>query len=345
MKTSKRNFWFLVLLVVGLLVVLAACGDDEEDKSDSEEEQSTTTVFRVAVVAPSAIDDLAFSQSMHQALLVVQEELGAENFQFDFQAETFVVDDAEIAMRAWAESGAYDLIIAHGSQFGAIVEALATEFPQISFAWGTDLNTFDLANVFAYEAASEQGGYVNGVLAASLTQSDTIGVIGPIEVGDAKRYVDGFVAGVNATNPDAEVTVSYIGSFSDVPRASQIAETYVENAVDVMTGTAQMVVGPIDIAKENGNILWLGTQSNQAEVAGEAGVAFQVYHWERILFPMIDLIKAGTLGGTSYSLSLENEGLVIEFSDSFELTDELETLAEETIQGIISGDIEITLEE
>ena len=51
-------------------------------------------------------------------------------------------------------------------------------------------------NVFAYEANAQEGGYVNGVIAALLNQSGVIGVVGPVEAGDAKLYIDGFVGGV-----------------------------------------------------------------------------------------------------------------------------------------------------
>ena len=49
-----------------------------------------------------------------------------------------------------------------------------------------------------------------------------IGIVGPIETGDAKLYVDGFVAGVKATDPTIEVNVNYIGSFSDVALAAEL---------------------------------------------------------------------------------------------------------------------------
>ena len=137
-------------------------------------------VFRVAAVAPSATNDLAFSQSMHDGLMAVQAAMGEDAFQFDFQDGTFIVDDAAVALREWAASGDYDLVIAHGSQFGSVVEELAMEFPEVSFAWGTDTNTFGMDNVYAYTAASDEGGYVNGVMAGLMTESNVIGVVGPI---------------------------------------------------------------------------------------------------------------------------------------------------------------------
>ncbi len=270
-------------------------------------------VFRVAAVAPSATNDLAFSQSIYDGLMAIQSEMGEDAFQFDFQDGTFIVDDAAVALREWAASGDYDLVIAHGSQFGAVVEELAAEFPEVSFAWGTDENTFGLDNVFAYTAASDEGGYVNGVMAGLMTESGVIGVVGPIEVGDAKLYVDGFVAGAGASNPDATVNVVYIQSFSDVPLATEAAETHIANGADILTGTAQMVVGPIAVAIENG-ARWFGTQASQGDLAMDAGVAFQIYKWDVILADIIANIKSGMLGGQSYVLTLANGGLVMEFS-------------------------------
>ncbi|MCC7209167.1 MAG: BMP family protein [Anaerolineae bacterium] len=330
---NKR--FFLIACALVLLIPLAGVAPRATAQDD---------VFRVAAVAPSATNDLAFSQSMYDALLLVQEEMGEDKFQFDFQDGTFVVDDAAVALREWAASGDYDLVVAHGSQYGAIIEELAPEFPEVSFAWGTDVNTFGLDNVFAYSAASEQGGYINGAVAAGLSESGVIGVIGPIEVGDAKLYVDGFKAGVAATNPDARVLVTYIGSFSDVPLATEAAETHRANGADILTGSAQMVVGPIAVAKEN-ELLWFGTQSNQAEISEKAGVLFQVYHWEVVLRDIIQKIGEGTLGGESYTLTLENEGLVMEYSDLTGLSEEQMATVTETVDALTeqinAGEVEL----
>ncbi len=118
----------------------------------------------------------------------------------------FVVEDAATAIRDYASQG-YDLVIAHGSQYGSSLAEIAPDFPDTAFAWGTTVDTFQdqgITNVYAYEARSEQGGFVMGVMAAMLTESDVIGIIGPIETGDAKLYVDGFKAGVAYEDEDIE---------------------------------------------------------------------------------------------------------------------------------------------
>ncbi len=293
--------------------------------------------FRVAAVMPSATNDLAFSQSMFDALSTIQAEMGADNFEFVFVDGTFIVDDAAAAIRDWAAEG-YDLVIAHGSQYGSSLEEIAPDFPDVSFAWGTAGNTFGLDNVYAYEAASDEGGYVLGVLAAALSKSGTIGVVGPIEVGDAKLYVDGFKAGVIAQNEAAQVNVNYIGSFSDVALATEAAKTHVSAGADALTGSAQMVVGAVGVAQKAG-VLWFGTQANQTELAADIVVANQVYDWTVVLKPIIANIQSGQLGGEAYTINLENKGLLIEYNDFFGVSDEVKALADAAIAGIIAGDI------
>jgi len=204
------------------------------------------------------------------------------------------------------------------------------------------VDTFGQPNIFAYEASSQEGGYVNGVLAAMLSKSNVIGVVGPIETGDAKLYVDGFKAGVAATNPDIQVNVNYIGSFSDTALAAEAANTHIAAGADVLTGTAQMVVGAIGKAKE-ANALWFGTQSNQTSLAPSIVVASQVYHWEVMLKEMIGLIQGGTLGGQSFTANLSNGGEVIEFNPGYALPADAKAAADATVEGIKDGSIKITL--
>ncbi len=347
---NKLYKLFGVLMVLAL--VLSACAPapttqapapttaPEQPAEPEKTEEVMAEPFKVAVVMPSAINDLAFSQSMFDALTSIKEEMGAENFDFVYSENMFVVDDAAAALRDYASQG-YNLVIAHGSQYGSSMQEIAPDFPETSFAWGTTVDTFvdqGVSNVFAYEARSEQGGYVNGVIAASMSESNVLGVVGPIETGDAKLYVDGFVAGAKATKPDITVNVNYIGSFSDVALASEAAQTHISAGADAMTGSAQMVVGAIGVAEEN-NVWWFGTQSSQTSLATGVVVASQVYEWTVVLKPIIEKVKAGTYGGEAFALTLANNGLVIDYNPDVEVPADVKTLADSTIAGIVDGSI------
>jgi len=292
--------------------------------------------MKVAIIAPSASNDLAFTQSIVDAVNTLKEEYELEVAITD---GTFVVDDAAAAIRDYAKEG-YDLVIAHGSQSGGSLKEIAPDFPDTAFTWGTSADTFGLPNVSSYEAMSNEGGYVMGVMAGAMTKSNVIGVVGPIEVGDAKLYVDGFVAGAKANNSDAQVNVNYIGSFGDVALSAEAGKAHIANGADVMTGTAQMVVGAVGAARSE-NVAWFGTQANQTKLGKKVVVASQVYKWEVVLRTIFDNAKAGKLGGDQHEITLANGGLVIEFNDDYALDPDARAAGEAAIAGIIDGSVEV----
>lgn len=293
--------------------------------------------LKVAIVAPSASNDLAFTQSIVDGIKAIQK---TRNIDLAITDGTFIVEDAAAAIRDYAKKG-YDLVIAHGSQYGGSLKEIAPDFPNTAFAWGTSADTFGLPNVSSYEAASDEGGYVMGVMAAAMSKKGGVGVVGPIEVGDAKLYVDGFVAGAKAQKAKIRAKVNYIGSFSDVALAAEAARAHMTAGADVLTGTAQMVVGAIGAARAK-RVAWFGTQANQAELAPEIVVASQVYKWEVILSKIITDMDNGIKGGKKYEINLENGGLIIEFNEKFKLADTVKQAGMKAIAGIKDGSIKQT---
>lgn len=363
---NKR--WFLLSLMLIFSLLLVSCGGGEEstdaettdsadttDTSDEEMVEEETAVedvsaeadvadieqIRIAIVMPSTITDLAWSQAIYDSLLRLQEEAGGEEvMELAYTENMFNVTDAAAALRDYAADG-YNIIIAHGTQYGTSMFEIAPDFPETTFAWGTATDTGadqGLENIFAYEARAEEGGYVNGVLAASLSDSGVIGVVGPVEAGDAKLYIDGFVAGAMAANPDGQVNVSYTGSFGDTALAAEAANTHIQAGADVLTGSAQQVVGAIGIASEEG-VLWLGTQSDQSPIDPDVVVASQLYNWDGVLSDIINKHQAGEYGGSAYALTLANGGLVMDYSDALDA--DAVAAAEAAASEIMAGTIDV----
>ena len=354
---NKRHFWIVILLLIALFAV--ACGGSaptevveeeappaeveeaaeeeaaepeapaEEEAEEAEEvvedvsadvDASGLESIRIAIVMPSTISDLAWSQAIYDALLRIQADAGGEDVvELAYTENMFNVTDAAAAIRDYAADG-YNLVIAHGTQYGTSMFEIAPDFPETSFAWGTATDVGaeqGLENIFAYEARAEEGGFVNGVLAANLSESGVVGVVGPVEAGDAKLYIDGFVAGAKTANPDGTVNVSYTGSFGDTALAAEAANTHIQAGADVLTGSAQQVVGAIGVASEKG-VPWLGTQSDQSPIAPEIVIASQLYDWDGVLLDIIEKHQAGEYGGTAYALTLNNGGLVMNFAEGLD---------------------------
>lgn len=280
---------------------------------------------------------------MYEAVKKVQSEMGGESVvEVAYSEKMLNVTDAAAAIRDYAANG-YDLVIAHGTQYGNALFEIGPDFPEVSFAWGTATDTgasHGVKNVFAYQAVAQQGGYVNGVMAALLSKSNVLGVVGPVEAGDAKLYIDGFKQGVLATKPDAKVNISYTGSFGDTALAAEAANVHVKAGADVLTGSAQQVVGAIGVAKEN-NVYWFGTQSDQSSLAPDNVVAAQVFDWVPVVKDMISLHKSGTMGGKAYDLTLANGGLKIVLNPKVKLPAEVQQAMEAAAKGISEGAITV----
>ena len=72
--------------------------------------------FRIAVIMPSSLNDLEWSQSLYEGLLVVQKEMGGpEKLEIAVSEDTWQVPDAAAAARDYAAQG-YELVIMHGAQ-------------------------------------------------------------------------------------------------------------------------------------------------------------------------------------------------------------------------------------
>jgi basic membrane lipoprotein Med (substrate-binding protein (PBP1-ABC) superfamily) len=344
----KSNITKLVALFVLFAFLLSACAQPtpapapvSQPPASNEPVAPAPKALRVAVVTPSSVNDYAFSQSFYEGLLLVQKEMGGkEALEIAISEGMFNVPDAAAAIRDYAATG-YDIVFAHGSQYGTSVSQIAPDFPETSFAWGTSLDTFQkqgIENVFAYQAESQEGGFVLGVIASHMSKSGILGIAGPVEAGDAKLFVDGFANGAKYAKPEIKVNISYTGSFSDVSLMAAAANTHISAGADMLTGSSQSVVGAIGVAKDR-NAYWFGTQWDQSPIAPSTVVASQVFDWTPIIKDIIKTSEAGIKGGKSYTLTFKNGGLVLKYNEGVPVSADIKAAAEAAINGIMSGEI------
>ena len=349
----RRFSWsLLIVMIAGLLLaacaapVAAPAGGSEAAATEAPAEAAGDTAaapVRVALILPSTINDVSWSQSIYTSLKELQAEMGEDALELAYTENMWSVPDAAIAIRDYAASG-YNLVIAHGAQYGDSLMDVAAEFPEVSFAWGTTTNTGadkGLNNIFAFEPRGDEAGYVTGVLAANLTESKIIGLVGPVDAGDAKLHVDGFLAGVKATDPETQVNVSFTGNFGDTALAAEAANTHIAAGADVLTGSSQQVVGAIGVAKENG-VPWLGVQADQSPVAPETVMASAIYDWKQLLKDILAKRAAGVLGGEVLQLTYANGGIRTIYSDA--LPAAAVEAAKAAEQGLADGSITIVAE-
>jgi len=268
---------------------------------------------KIALVIPSTIDDLAWSQAMYEGVKGAQAELGKDVVSFEVSERLWNAVDAGAAIRQYAMKG-FNLIIAHGAQYQSLLTEIAPDFPKTSFAYGTGFNAPE-KNIFAYDPHAQEGAYLLGILAGYTTKTGIIGLVGPIEAGDAIKYNKGFVQGAKSVKDDIEVRVAYTGSFGDLVAAGEIARTHIKAGADILTGTAQQTVGAINVVAQKKGLYWLSSDMDQKSIAPETVLAAQAYNFKQVVMEMIESRAKGVYGGKHIELSLKNGGLQMIFNE------------------------------
>jgi len=285
-----------ILLVIAMVAMLATSAFANEK-------------IKIALVIPSTIDDLAWSQAMYEGIKGAQAELGADKLSFEVSERLWNAVDAGAAIRQYAMKG-FNIIIAHGAQYQSLLAEIAPDFPKTSFAYGTGFNAPE-PNIFAYDPHAQEGAYLLGILAGYTTKSNIIGIVGPISAGDAIKYNKGFEQGAKSVKPDVQVRVAYTGSFGDLVAAGEIARTHIKAGADVLTGTSQQTVGAINVAAEKKGLYWLSSDMDQKSIAPETVLAAQAYNFKQVVMEMINSRAKGVMGGKHLELSLANGGLMM----------------------------------
>ncbi len=298
MKKLLFSLLVLVLLAPGLAFAGGAAEVDDG-------------VLRIGVILPSGRDDMSWSQGMYEGVSAVVANMGAGNAQMAVTENVPNPVDAGAAIRDYANQG-FNIIIAHGSQYQNPLMEVAADFPEVTFAHGTAFETS--SNIFAYDPQAQLGAYLFGWLAAQMTNSQVLGIVGPVRAGDAIKYNYGFIQGVEAANPSVRVLESYTGSFGDNIQAKEMAEAHINARADILTGTAQQVVGAIQAVSENDGVYWFANDTDQSPLAPNSIIASQAYSWETVVQYMVDSHMAGKLGGEIISLDLTNERIQLVFN-------------------------------
>lgn len=333
----KKRIFVSLLLVFSIVLSFSSCKKGEEKGASAEKVETTSSAtrnpdaYKIALVVESTIDDKGWCQAMYDGLLEAKKDLG-NKFEFKVFEKMLAIDSGSTFRQCAAEG--YDLILAHGAQYKNPIIEVAEEFPNISFAYGTS-DQVVADNVFTYMPESEETGFLSGILAGLLTKSNIVGLVGPVDGGDAARYNRGYVMGVKEVNPKAKILVAHTGSFSDNVKASEIATSQIKNGADVLTGSSQQAVGALVATADSKDALWLGQDLAQLTIpAGkERCVAASSYNYAAVIKDIVTDLENGVKGGKCIPLNFNNGGFVFEFNDALsgKVTPEMRQMVEETL--------------
>lgn len=322
----KKNILFTIVILLAIIGLTTSCS-----KKESKEASNDPRQIKIALIVENTIDDKGWCQAMHDGIVEAQKDYPNIVYQY---SEKMKPVDAGSAARQFASEG-FNIIIAHGAQYKNLILDMAEEYPDITFAYGTS-SEMGPDNVFTYMPESEETGYLNGLIAGLTTKTNKVGIIGPIDGGDAARYNRGFYLGVKKVNPNCEVMVAHTGSFGDLVKAGEVCQTQIKNGADVLTGSAQQALGALRTVADfpNKDIWWCGQDQAQLLIPESYKVlAACSYNYAAVVKDIIEKRLNGIIGGQVIPLNFNNNGFVFKFNDqnSSKITPEIKSNVENAL--------------
>ncbi len=290
--------------------------------------------------------DRSFNQASYEGLLRGQAKLGVVGTVY---TSTSAADYSSNLQRC-VDDGNTICISVGFLMADATISKAATytgvKFAIVDFTW----NAYP-PNLRGITFASDETGYLAGVLAAGMTQSNVVGAIGGMRIPSVDAFIRGYRNGAICTDPAVQVKTSYVGSFVDPAGGSLAAQAMLDQGADVIfpvagpTGNGALLTttgaGKWGIGVDVDEYL---TLFEDGSVAGaDKLLSSALKRVDNAVFDTIADIADGTFtaGTTSYGLAADGVGLAPYHEAEPDVPQSVRDALETARQGIISGALDV----
>ncbi len=327
----RPKFALKVLSVVALLAIvvsaiggLTACGNSVGPQKK---------VLNIGLLLGSGgLGDRSFNDSAYSGLLESQKKHNIR-----FETVSFSDNDSNLgALRNFARNG-YDLIIGVAFENLNSVVTVAKEFPDSKFAIiDAEANAGNVASIVYRE---QEGDFLMGVLAAMLTRTKIVGVIGGTDIPSIRRIMSGFKQGVAYQDDNVHVFTDFAGTFSDPKVGLDLALKHYDDGADVIHNAASKTgLGIIEAARQR-NKLTTGTSGDQRYLAPGNVVGNRPKRVDTAVEVLIGEVRDGKFRAGVRSLGLKENGITLGPFDESIVTKQMQDRLEELREKIIDGSI------
>jgi len=324
---AHRKFHLVRSLILiglaGLMLGAAGCGGTAAPQR----------VMNVGMMLGSGgLGDRSFNDSAYAGLIKAQQK-----YNIRFETINYASPEANLESMRFLASSGYDLIICIGYEYADAIMTVAGEFPGVKFAAvDFEVRRDNIASIVYRE---QEGDFLMGVLAAMLTTTKQVGVIGGTDIPSIRRIMAGFTQGVTYQDSSVSVVSAFAGTFSDPDIGLRDATAMYASGVDVIHNAASRTgLGIIEAAKEAGK-LETGTSGDQRDLAPGNVVGNRPKRVDTAVLIVIDELYRGSFEAGVRSLGLKENGLQLGPFDTSIVTpamlDRLDTLQRQIIDGKI----------
>lgn len=317
-------------LALASLVALGACKEASKSEATA---PAAPAAFKVALLTPGSIRDGGWNQSAYEGLEQIRTQLGAE---VAYQ-ETKTPQDFESGFRDFAARG-YRLVFGHGFEFQDAAALVSKEFPDTIFV--TTSGSTVRPNVAPIVFELEEATYVLGYLGAKLSRDAKVGAIGGVKIPSVESTFLAYEGGAERANPNAQVTISYIGNWTDVSAAREATLAQIATGVDVLIHNAnEAAAGFFQAVSESPGVYAFGTNKNQNDLAPERVLASATLDVPRALVLVATEVRGGAWDARPLRFGLASGVVAIAWNEPLreklpaELRAEVDALAADVAVG------------
>ncbi len=232
-------------LLVAAIALVVGCSGGVKDTADTSKAVEDDGVFKVALLTPGSIADSGWNAMAYEGLKSIEAELQCE-------VDNREATDAQIkdAMRSYAQKD-YDLVIGHGYEYNEPGVEMAGLFPSTVFVSSSGGGT--AANAGAFRFYLEQGFYLAGFVAGSMSKTGKVAAVGFNSIPSIKSTFRAFYAGASAANPEVQMIEPDMEMSADVAAFKQATLAAIDAGADFVIHQANdMAQGVFDACKEKG---------------------------------------------------------------------------------------------
>lgn len=202
-------------------------------------------------VSPDALGVNAFLKMGKTGIEAAGKKHGMDVKTYESKTAAERIENVNAAVNEGAK-----VVVVLGFEFADILKEVAPAAPDTQFLIVDQCIENQPDNVHCAVFREYEASYLMGVAAGLLTKSNTVGVVGALDIPFLHRYTDGYAEGVKSVKPDAKVEVRWVGGdnpFADPVRAKEQAVALSAAGADyVYTAAAGGDFGVFEAAKEKG---------------------------------------------------------------------------------------------
>ena len=232
---SKRSLMKVAALTALTSAVLIGCGKKEEAAAPAAPapaaaEAPKPAPLKIAFAYVGPVGDGGWTFAHDNGRKAIEKEFG------DKVVTSFVENvpesaDAERVIRDLAGQGNK---LVFGTTFGYMEPMLkiAPDFKDVKFEHATGYKTAE--NMRTYDSRTYEGAYMAGVIAGSMTKSNTLGVVASIPIPEVIRNINSFTLGAQSVNPKVKTKVVWVNGWFDPPKETEAATSLINGGADIL---------------------------------------------------------------------------------------------------------------